>query len=125
MLSLRLRIRVLTVKDYHLCYRNDKWLYSVYASIDDEFVLVAVVPGVGWNDIAMLLKPDEIELLSADKETFSQFVDEFVKNWKRPKYKVRRIERRIIDVDINNIQVKSRWECFCESIRQLSRIDFP
>jgi len=89
---------------YQLVYRNQEWLYSVYRSEEkDEYLLVAVVPAVGWYDIAMILNPAEAATFTADKAAFTGIVNSFLSWRERPAYKSRRVESRVQDGDRDTV----------------------
>jgi len=81
------------MKRYTNQYRNQAWLYTVYCEDGgDDHILVAVVPAVGWWDIAIRLTPDEVETLRRSEEDFTQLVNQFLSGRESPRWKTRRIE---------------------------------
>ena len=77
-------------------YQNREWLYTVWWADDQsDHILVAVYPGVAWQDIAMRLTEDEVELLRRSEAEFTEFVKRFVSERETPSFKGRRIESTI------------------------------
>jgi hypothetical protein len=71
-------------------------MYTVYRAVDShEYILVAVVMGVGMYDIAMRLTEEEVETLRRSEDDFTQIVMQFLRERELPKYKRRRIESKI------------------------------
>ncbi len=94
------------MKRYVTQYRNQSWLYTVYGGVNtDEYILVAVVPGVGWYDIAMRLTKEEVETLRRSEDQFTDLVNQFLHGRDLPKYKSRRIERQIRNLSTDEIGV--------------------
>jgi HSP20 family molecular chaperone IbpA len=94
------------MKRYVNQYRNQRWLYTVSCSVDsDDYILVAVVPGVGWYDIAMRLTRDEVEILRRSEDEFTDLVNQFLHGRDLPKYKTRRIEMSIRNLGTDEIGV--------------------
>ena len=71
-------------------YRNEKWLYSVYQN-EKSAILLAVVPSVGWFEIAMRLSDDEVTLFRESKSKFTALVNTFVNERDSEGFQVRRI----------------------------------
>lgn len=92
------------MKRYTNQYRSQKWLYTVYRANDaTDYILVAVMPSVGWLDIAMRLEPDEVAVLRRDEDEFTHLSNQFILGRESPKYKTRRIEARIRSVSTDEI----------------------
>ena len=72
-------------------YRNEKWLYSVYQN-ENGAILLAVVPSVGWFEIAMRLSDDELSIFGQSKSQFTAFVNKFIKGRDSERFRVRRID---------------------------------
>ena len=72
-------------------YRNEKWLYSVYQN-ENGAILLAVVPSVGWFEIAMRLSDDELSIFGQSKSQFTAFVNKFIKGRDSERLRVRRID---------------------------------
>jgi hypothetical protein len=80
------------MKRYISDYLSQEHYYTVYRAEDgDELILVAVVMGVGWWDIAMKLTDTEAEMFRRSKDEFTQLVYSFIEGRESPKYKSRRI----------------------------------
>lgn len=80
-----------------LLYRNLKWLYSVYCSEDQtQYILVAVFPGVGWEDVSLVLTPDEVRVFESDGAKFIEFVKQITNNRRSEPITGRRIQIRSI-----------------------------
>ena len=87
-------------------YRNQKWLYTVYKSeSENNYLLVAVVPGIGWFDIALILKNEEVERLRKSEDDFTKFVNHFIKSREEKKFKSRRIEQNIKNIDSDTVEL--------------------
>jgi hypothetical protein len=92
------------MKRYVNQYRNQGWLYTVYRAADgNDYILVAVVMGVGMYDIAMRLTDAEVEALRRSEDDFTQVVMQFVRGRDLPKYKTRRIEGQIRNLGVDEI----------------------
>lgn len=77
-------------------FQNSVWLYTVWRSDDhSDHILVAVVPGVGWQDIAIRLTADEVETLRRSEEEFTEYVKRFVSERETPPFRQRRMESTI------------------------------
>ena len=81
----------------HLLHRNKEWLYSVYRSEDKStYLLCAIFPGVGWDEIAIILSNDEIDLLRNNQSEFLSFVKHITDGRNKNEAKVRRIHTKSI-----------------------------
>ena len=70
---------------------NSTWLYTVYRAPCGTLLLEAVVTGVGWWSLWMLLSAEERTLLDDDPEGFRQWVLQVVGDRERPDLKARRL----------------------------------
>ena len=92
------------MKRYTNQYRSQRWLYTVFGSVEgNDYILLAVVPGIGWSDIAMRLTEEEVATLKRSEDDFTEFVNDFVHGRELPKYKIRRIESNIRTLDNDEI----------------------
>ena len=91
------------METYALTYRNQTWLYSVYRSAAGRHILVVIVPGVAWDEIACVLDEAEVAILERDKQAFTELANAFLHNRDEPETKRRRIERRIVTLDADTI----------------------
>ena len=86
-------------------YRNQEWLYTVYGSNDGKsYILSAIVPAVGWYEIALELEEKEVNILKESEDKFTDFVNKFLKQKDLKKFSQRRIERKIKRVDTDTIR---------------------
>lgn len=60
-----------------------------------DYILVAVHPGVGWQDVAIHLTAAEVETLRRSEEDFTAFVKTVVAK-RDGRFRTRRIESQII-----------------------------
>lgn len=91
---------------YTIQHQNDTWLYAVYGNDRrDDYVLIAVWPGVGWVDVAIRLRPNEVSLLRESEDAFTEFVRDVTAKRDCPPYKDRRIESRIVKRSVDEIEV--------------------
>ncbi len=89
-------------------YKNDDWLFSIYANTDGAMVLVAVVPAVIWYEVAMVLDEDERALVGAgDKGDLILLARDFVASREMPIYRGRKIPIR--DIDTTTIEVDDAY----------------
>jgi hypothetical protein len=89
-------------------YRNDNWLYAVYGNDrKDDYILIAVCPGVAWIDMAIRLHPDELALLRRSEEAFTEFVKEVTAKRDCSPWRERRIESHIVRESVEEIEVES------------------
>lgn len=95
---------------YRLIYRNKDWLYSVYRSQTGSHVLVAVVPGVGWQDIARSITAAERAMLDDDPGAFTELALSFVRAKDSPEIRHLRIESRIVNIDTDTILLATEIE---------------
>jgi hypothetical protein len=96
---------------YACQYENEKWLYTVYGNEQgDDYILIAVWPGVGWTDVAIRLQPSEVALLRRSEEAFTDFVKEVTAKRDFSPYKERRIESLISRRSIEEIDVDAGKE---------------
>jgi hypothetical protein len=98
------------METFTLKYRNQEWLYSVYRSDTGQHILVAIVPGVGWSEIARVLDEREVAILDSDKHGFTELATSFLHNRNAAETKQRRIERRIKTIDQNTISLADSAE---------------
>jgi len=81
--------------EYSKEYHNQDWLFNVWRARDgSDYILMAVYPGVAWEDVAIKLTEDETNILRESEEQFTDFVKEIVANRNTPRVKERRIESK-------------------------------
>ncbi len=81
-------------------YTNSEWWYCIFVGDDDVTVLVATVPGVGCYDIAMVLSPEEKELVTLeDKDDLTRLARDVVASRDMPAFKKRVFIPERVDVD--------------------------
>jgi hypothetical protein len=95
------------MKRYVEHYRNQDWLYAVYRSeAENDFLLVAVVPAIGWWELAVRLEPEEVEALRRSEGEFTTVVNEILKGRHWPKYKMRRVEHLMRRIGPGEIELE-------------------
>jgi hypothetical protein len=87
-------------------YENQEWLYTVWGSESPtSYILLAVHPGVGWQDIAIHLTDSEVEMLRRSEEEFTQFVKAITARRDDAQIKTRRIESQILRYDADELEL--------------------
>lgn len=82
--------------EYSKEYQNRDWLYTVWRAPDaSDHILVAVHPGVGWEDVAVTLSEDEVDILRRSEDDFTTFVKKLVADRNTARITRRRIESKI------------------------------
>lgn len=77
-------------------YQNDAWLYSIYRADDQsDYMLVAIFPGIGWQNVAIKLTDEEVHLLRCSEDKFTEFVLTITNDRNNPIIQERRIDSQI------------------------------